>query len=910
MTNGPLPEVPGYQIVSSVDGDRNSVLRALDDAGNDVVVKLLDKAKEPIVPNLLQRRARAVRRLSQDHPGIQPLLDAGICPDGRDYVASPYLVGGSLQDRLDRGPMPWVEAAEIMTRVAEIVGAVHDRGAVLAGIRPSSVLLDEANRPKLAAFGLATRWFDDGTPTYAAPETADERPKLGPAADVYSLALIFGALVVGRARNRTEPVADFLAEVAALVPARIRDVIEYGLATSPEARYPTAGTLRWAVEDAVAHPDQPPAAPPSPRPEDRRIDLGPIDRPDAEATEEAGADTDSAPDTDSEVETADATVPAEASEPAAADPIAQPSGPAVPPPPTAADLITADPPPDAPEPAAEPAAEDSPDPDPVPAAEAPEPERAAEPAANGDKPADVAEDPLPPGLDDLVIDDAPPPPRPEDQPATGTRPAAGLPLTSFSTDDLDPTLTAFSVEDQDRTLTGFEAGDQDETLTGLEADLTVTGELDLAEFRSTTELRLEDIQPTIDRVTAKDGVVEIDLRDTRPAGTPAEHRFDDEIVDLSVLEDQVLTDDAAEATAALLPAVARHDGGERTGGPGERTGPSTPGGGGRNGSTGGDDATDIFGDGSSDAGSEPTDSEDADAAGANGSRVGATAATAGMPFIANEPVPVEEIPFRGVSGVADPVIHRQTWLGRLRVAAELAWFQSRQRVATAAAMLGLLAIAGVVVFFALRELQTSFETQAEGGVPQTPTSVADPEFVPIDGPFLIEVPQTNSTTTTTRPRPTTTAPPPETTEPEDDDEAVPPTRGDDAPRDDGDGGNDDGDNDGGDDGDNDGEGDGDRPREDEPEPEPEPDPEPPNEEEPEPEPEPEPPPTTEEVVPPPDDDPPDDDPPEEQPEPPRPSLNVSLSNLQAGRRPADRRPVAAPPLRSSAAAPALARAPA
>jgi len=245
------PGVPGFETINVVAEGPTSIVRArsLDD-GAEVVVKLLDPTSEPLLPKRFDRRRRALLRLSTSDQGFAPLLDHGVATDGRSYVVLPYLPLGSLQDQLDRGPTPWFPASKLMATVAEAVGRAHQEEAALGDIRPSKILLQSADTPIVAAFGMASRRFDDGRSSYRAPEIDNDTPPSAPA-DVYSLALVLATLIAGRAKERNESTEDFLTELVGLAPARIHEVLEHGLAESVTNRYGSGTAMHRALARAI-----------------------------------------------------------------------------------------------------------------------------------------------------------------------------------------------------------------------------------------------------------------------------------------------------------------------------------------------------------------------------------------------------------------------------------------------------------------------------------------------------------------------------------------------------------------------------------------------------------------------------------------------------------------------------------
>ena len=114
---------------------------------------------------------------------------------GRAFLVVEYLAGGTLSDRLRRGPVPEREAVSIAAALA----ALHDAGCLHGDVKPSNIGFTESGFPKLLDFGLA-RGADDGgaiaggTLRYASPEVLSGRPA-DAADDVWSLCVVLYEMV-------------------------------------------------------------------------------------------------------------------------------------------------------------------------------------------------------------------------------------------------------------------------------------------------------------------------------------------------------------------------------------------------------------------------------------------------------------------------------------------------------------------------------------------------------------------------------------------------------------------------------------------------------------------------------------------------------------------------------------------
>jgi WD40 repeat protein/serine/threonine protein kinase len=171
-----------------------------------VAIKFLSPryASDPSYLERFLREARAVSRL--DHPNILTILDYGEY-GGWTYMVSPFIGGGTLADRLRRGPWSVPEAVAVLDQLAAALDHAHAAGIIHRDIKPSNVLFTEHGRLVLSDFGVA-RMVEGttalsqaglviGTPMYMSPEQADGE-KAGPASDLYSLGVIAYQMLTGR----------------------------------------------------------------------------------------------------------------------------------------------------------------------------------------------------------------------------------------------------------------------------------------------------------------------------------------------------------------------------------------------------------------------------------------------------------------------------------------------------------------------------------------------------------------------------------------------------------------------------------------------------------------------------------------------------------------------------------------
>ncbi len=143
-----------------------------------------------------------------DHSGIVPIFEVGE-HEGNHYFSMGLVEGGSLASMVSDGPLPALEAAKLVHKIAEAIQYAHDNGVIHRDLKPANVLIDQTGQPKVTDFGLARRLDGDsnltgtgqilGTPAYMPPEQASGKTdEIGPLADVYSVGAILYCLIPGR----------------------------------------------------------------------------------------------------------------------------------------------------------------------------------------------------------------------------------------------------------------------------------------------------------------------------------------------------------------------------------------------------------------------------------------------------------------------------------------------------------------------------------------------------------------------------------------------------------------------------------------------------------------------------------------------------------------------------------------
>jgi serine/threonine-protein kinase len=274
-----------YEILDEIGrGAMGAVHRARSSGGDLVAVKVLLRAG----PERLARFERERRLLGglAEADGFVPLLDAGSSPQG-PWFAMPLVTGGTLRDRLARGPLGIEETAALGRALAGALAKAHARGIVHRDLKPENVLFEDG-RPLVTDLGLA-KHFDDaapgasrsvvlsrqgelrGTAGYMAPEQMQDAASVGPPADVYSLGAILYECLAGTLPVRGNTVLELLENAAdgkmeplarwrPETPRWLARVVERSLAPAPANRFADGTALLTALSAGAPPPRRWPLA--------------------------------------------------------------------------------------------------------------------------------------------------------------------------------------------------------------------------------------------------------------------------------------------------------------------------------------------------------------------------------------------------------------------------------------------------------------------------------------------------------------------------------------------------------------------------------------------------------------------------------------------------------------------------
>lgn len=268
-----IEKIGRYIIKEEINrGGMGAVLRAYDPRfQRDVAIKILPPAllNDDAIRQRFEREARIIASIQ--HPGIVPVHDVGE-ERGVPYMVMSYMTGGSLQDRLDKGPMPLTEIAALLRRLCPALDSAHAQGVIHRDLKPANILFDQYGYAFLADFGIARLTGTSqqltahnaamGTPPYMSPEQVKAEDDVDNRSDIYSLGIILFEMMTGKVPYRAEtPTKTMLMHVLQPVPSILEsnpnlpfgceEIIHRALAKDKEKRYQTAVAISQEMDELI-----------------------------------------------------------------------------------------------------------------------------------------------------------------------------------------------------------------------------------------------------------------------------------------------------------------------------------------------------------------------------------------------------------------------------------------------------------------------------------------------------------------------------------------------------------------------------------------------------------------------------------------------------------------------------------
>jgi serine/threonine-protein kinase len=265
--------VDRYRIVCLIGRGGSSTVHLANDmkSGEKVAVKVLrgERSGNSHAMERFALEARVAARL--DHPGICPILDNGLLPDGRPFLVMPYLAGSDLSRIIAQGPLPEARVLELLASVLDALAAAHENGIIHRDLKPSNIMVLPDDKAQVLDFGVSklrdaagitNTGCAVGTAVYMAPEQAlgmnvDHR------CDIYAVGVVAYEAATGvRPFGAAGPgeVLDALLHGKAFPTARMRkpalsksldSLIRRAMSRDPWTRFSSAAEMRYAMLAAI-----------------------------------------------------------------------------------------------------------------------------------------------------------------------------------------------------------------------------------------------------------------------------------------------------------------------------------------------------------------------------------------------------------------------------------------------------------------------------------------------------------------------------------------------------------------------------------------------------------------------------------------------------------------------------------
>lgn len=255
-----------YKIVEPIGtGGSSQVFLAHDQKlGRQVALKVLDEraTAQDDLRKMFVKEGRALAQLS--HPNVVAVHDVGEV-DGRPYLVMEYVDGISLKQRIERaGALALADVVRLGGEIAAGLEFTHSKGIIHADLKPSNILLDREDKPKIADFGIARTPQEDAetpqlfaTALYVSPERVEGK-RATVASDIYGLGLVLYEMLVGKPPFTSANAAVLLRDhvvrqpvppshLRPSLPKEVDTIVLKALAKDPALRWKRASDLGTAL---------------------------------------------------------------------------------------------------------------------------------------------------------------------------------------------------------------------------------------------------------------------------------------------------------------------------------------------------------------------------------------------------------------------------------------------------------------------------------------------------------------------------------------------------------------------------------------------------------------------------------------------------------------------------------------
>ena len=255
-----------YRVLQHLGGGGSSEVYLAEDTvlGRKVALKVL-RAPDARESRHFDREVRCAAMLS--HPNIVTIFDVGF-EDEIQYIATEYVEGETLRQRMRREPMAVTEVLDVGIGVASALVAAHEAWVVHRDVKPENIMLRRDRGVKVVDFGVATlagggdetdplRKPVVGTLHYLSPEQVRGEPVIDTRSDIYSLGVVLYEMLAERPPFDGATVMDVLARIVEAdplplpgrVPAALHGIVTRAMRKSLYDRTQTAAELLAELTD-------------------------------------------------------------------------------------------------------------------------------------------------------------------------------------------------------------------------------------------------------------------------------------------------------------------------------------------------------------------------------------------------------------------------------------------------------------------------------------------------------------------------------------------------------------------------------------------------------------------------------------------------------------------------------------
>ncbi len=258
-----------YRVIEQIGaGGMGVVFRARDQRlEREVALKVLPPGTlaDETARHRFHKEALSLSRLN--HPNIATVHDFDT-HEGVDYLVTEFILGTTLDEKLQTGPLPEKAVIKIGIQLADGLQAAHQQGVIHRDLKPGNLKLTPDDRLKILDFGLALRVDPAaelsatqtilqpglaGTLAYMAPEQL-QGEKLDARTDIWAAGAVLFELATARRAFQGKTAAALLDEILHSPPvppqqlqprlsARLADIILKCLEKEPDNRYQSAKEL-------------------------------------------------------------------------------------------------------------------------------------------------------------------------------------------------------------------------------------------------------------------------------------------------------------------------------------------------------------------------------------------------------------------------------------------------------------------------------------------------------------------------------------------------------------------------------------------------------------------------------------------------------------------------------------------